>query len=165
MILSTHAATGALIAALVPENPVLGISLGFASHFLLDMIPHWDYHLHSLEGREDPMRMRMPFNRFFIYDLAKIGGDILLGMIFGCIIFPMFFGYDLTLGIVLGAFAATVPDFLTFLYMKFPRGILLSVMNFHMKVHAKIRLHDWKAGAPLQVGMVCFFVFVFSLFR
>jgi hypothetical protein len=52
MTLTTHAAIGAAIGTLV-GNPLLGFTLGLASHFLVDMIPHGDnelsdrFHVHK----------------------------------------------------------------------------------------------------------------------
>ncbi|MFH0936810.1 MAG: hypothetical protein V1808_00775 [Candidatus Daviesbacteria bacterium] len=40
MLITPHAATGAAIAVLLP-NPVISIPLAIASHFVLDMVPHW----------------------------------------------------------------------------------------------------------------------------
>jgi len=41
MTLTTHAALGAVIGH-AAGDPALGFTLGFASHFLIDMIPHGD---------------------------------------------------------------------------------------------------------------------------
>jgi hypothetical protein len=37
----SHAATGALVAVAI-HNPWIGLPAAFASHFVLDAIPHWD---------------------------------------------------------------------------------------------------------------------------
>jgi hypothetical protein len=37
-----HAATGALVAVAI-GNPWIALPAAFASHFVIDMIPHWDY--------------------------------------------------------------------------------------------------------------------------
>ncbi len=42
-----HAAVGATIAVLIP-NPLLAVPLAFASHFVMDLFPHWNPHI----GRE-----------------------------------------------------------------------------------------------------------------
>ena len=47
MTLTTHAAIGAAIGSIV-HDPVLGFTLGAASHFLVDMIPHGDTKLADL---------------------------------------------------------------------------------------------------------------------
>lgn len=40
MILSTHSVVGATAAIVFTANPALGLIVGVASHFLLDMVPH-----------------------------------------------------------------------------------------------------------------------------
>jgi hypothetical protein len=37
-----HAVTGALVAAFINE-PLIALPAAFASHFVIDMIPHWNY--------------------------------------------------------------------------------------------------------------------------
>jgi hypothetical protein len=36
-----------VVASLIPAHPWLGLSLAFASHFLFDALPHWDYPIRS----------------------------------------------------------------------------------------------------------------------
>lgn len=165
MTLAAHAATGALLAAFVPQYPAAAFSLGFASHFLLDAIPHWDYKLYSLSGEEDPLGMKFPLTLRFAADLVKIGFDFLLGIFVGCVLFPALLGFPLTFAVAVGAISATLPDFLTFLYTKYPRGILRSIMIFHMSIHAKLRLKNWKDGAAYQAAVVAIFACVFFFIR
>jgi hypothetical protein len=47
MILTTHAVVGAALASFVPSHPATAFVLGFASHFVLDAIPHVDYPIKS----------------------------------------------------------------------------------------------------------------------
>ncbi len=42
MIATTHALVGAMIASRL-QDPILAPIAGFASHFILDSIPHWDF--------------------------------------------------------------------------------------------------------------------------
>lgn len=42
MIAAAHAVVGAALAVSV-TNPVVGLPLVLGSHFLLDMVPHWDF--------------------------------------------------------------------------------------------------------------------------
>ena len=44
MFLAGHVAAGALIGQQLGTNPVLIFLLAFASHFLLDLVPHGDHH-------------------------------------------------------------------------------------------------------------------------
>jgi hypothetical protein len=48
MILSTRAIVGGALASVFPSHPVVVIAAGFASHFAIDAIPHWDYPLRSI---------------------------------------------------------------------------------------------------------------------
>ena len=43
MTATAHALVGGTIAAALPDNPALGITLAALSHPILDMIPHWDF--------------------------------------------------------------------------------------------------------------------------
>jgi hypothetical protein len=47
LTLTTHAIVGAAIASVIPAHPFFAIAAAFASHFLLDAIPHWDYPIRS----------------------------------------------------------------------------------------------------------------------
>lgn len=46
MLETPHIAVGAVIAKLIP-NPFISVPLSFASHFILDMTPHWNPHLNT----------------------------------------------------------------------------------------------------------------------
>lgn len=46
MLTTPHVVLGAAIATKIP-NPLISIPLSFASHFLLDMVPHWNPHLNK----------------------------------------------------------------------------------------------------------------------
>ncbi len=48
MFVTVHVATGAAIATVVP-NPLIAVPLAFASHFVMDAIPHWH---NILKGEE-----------------------------------------------------------------------------------------------------------------
>lgn len=46
MLETPHVALGAAIATKIP-NPLISIPLAFASHFLLEVVPHWNPHLNT----------------------------------------------------------------------------------------------------------------------
>lgn len=46
MLETPHVALGAAIATKIP-NPFISIPLAFASHFLLERVPHWNPHLNT----------------------------------------------------------------------------------------------------------------------
>lgn len=46
MVEFPHALVGAAIATAIP-NPLISLPLAFASHFVLDLVPHWNPHIHT----------------------------------------------------------------------------------------------------------------------
>jgi len=46
MLETPHVLAGAVIAAKV-QNPFLAIPLAFASHFILEKVPHWNPHINA----------------------------------------------------------------------------------------------------------------------
>jgi hypothetical protein len=74
MILSTHAVVGAALATFVPSHPVAAFMMGFASHFALDAIPHWDY---PIKSRSVNPRIGAPmvFDNALLQDALSIGFD------------------------------------------------------------------------------------------
>ena len=46
MLETPHVAVGAAIATAIP-NPLIAIPLAFASHFILEKVPHWNPHLNT----------------------------------------------------------------------------------------------------------------------
>ncbi len=139
MTLTTHAVVGAAIAAAMPNHPVLGIVLAFASHFALDAIPHWDYHLRSMaEDEANPLKNDMKFGWDFVIDLFKIGFDFLLGLVLGYLIGGWWLG-------LAGGLAGQLPDFLQFVYFKFRRPPITWLQRFHVWIHTSHKLK----GKPL----------------
>ena len=79
MILSTHAVVGGALAGLFPSHPVAAFAVGFASHFVIDAIPHWDYPLRSISvarGARNQVRLTPALAR----DVALIGFDAIVGL-------------------------------------------------------------------------------------
>ncbi len=143
MTLTTHAVIGAAVATAFPVSPVFAFVAGFMSHFILDSIPHWDYHLDSgREDKADPLNADMEYGPAFHRDLLKIACDILLG--FGLVLIALKLGHlELYwLPLYAGAVGAILPDFLQFAYMKLRREPLTSLQRFHEWIHADLRLND-----------------------
>jgi hypothetical protein len=160
MTLTTHAIVGAAIASVMPQNPVLGFAVGFSSHFLLDSIPHWDYKL--LSSKEDPenhLNDDLVLNKYFIFDLFKIGADALLGtvVVFFLFIYPNFnfhsvFYSLLTSTVFWSLVGALLPDALQFCYFKWRHEPLLSLQKFHELIHGyKIPNRRYVLGTSLQI--------------
>jgi hypothetical protein len=146
MILSTHAIVGGAIASLFPSHPLLVVAAGFASHFAIDAIPHWDYPLQAISVRPAAGSAALNLDRRLWVDLSLIALDACAGLAFAIWLFAT----PATLGaILLGAVAAMVPDPLQVVHAVYPREPLKSLQRFHQWIHAKRRL-SWPIGASSQ---------------
>jgi hypothetical protein len=131
LTLTTHGIVGGAIVSLMPSYPVLALCLAFASHFLLDAIPHLDYPIRS--AAVDPkIGARMRYDRALLIDVVTIGGDAALGVVLAVALFA---SWHSALTVAGGACAAILPDALQFAYLRFRREPLMSLQRFHCWVH------------------------------
>jgi hypothetical protein len=146
MILSTHAIVGGAIASLFPSHPILVAAAGFASHFAIDAIPHWDYPLRSISVAKGADNRRMKIDSSLFRDLSLIGADACAGWAIAVFLFatpaPVWI-------ITLGAIAGMLPDPLQFLHSVYPQEPLTSLQRFHGWIHSKQRL-TWPIGVSSQ---------------
>jgi hypothetical protein len=151
MTLTSHAIVGATVASLMPQHPVLGFCAAFASHFVIDAIPHWDYPIAS--GSIDPLiGATMKYDKALLVDILKIGTDMSLG-----IFLALFFlsGVRPLAAVLLGACAGILPDPLQFVYTRFRHEPLVSLQHFHEWAHTKNHLEKAKfVGIISQVILV-----------
>ena len=146
MILSTHAIVGGAIASLFPSHPALVVAAGFASHFAIDAIPHWDYPLHAISARPAAGSAALNLDRRLWGDLSLIALDASVGLTLAIWLFAT----PATIGaILLGAVAAMMPDPLQVVHALYPREPLKSLQRFHQWIHAKRKL-SWPLGASSQ---------------
>jgi hypothetical protein len=151
MILSTHAVVGGALASLFPSHPVAAIAAGFASHFVIDAIPHWDYPLKSISVAQGA-RNQFKLDRLVLRDLSLIGFDALAGLL---LVFALFATPATITSIMLGALAAMLPDPLQFAHTLYPHEPLRSLQRFHRWIHTKRQL-KWPLGVSSQVLFVAF---------
>lgn len=144
MTATAHALAGAALVSFIP-NPSVALPMAFASHFILDLVPHWDTGTHR---REKSPR------RFFI----ETAIDALLGfslafLFFGSEVNP----YLLSAGILV----SQLPDWLEapylFLGWKFPP--FSTVKAFQSKLHFKKSL-PW--GFVSQVIVITLLILFLS---
>lgn len=74
MLLTPHVTVGLVIARIVP-NPLLAVMLSLLSHFLGDLMPHWDFF--SKTKKEERLKGWRP-----IAIMADFGLGIAMGMFF-----------------------------------------------------------------------------------
>ncbi len=151
MILSTHAVVGAAIASFLPTHPTAAFVLGFASHFVLDAIPHWDYPIRS--ASVDPkIGAPVTFDRALLRDAVVIGGDGLFGILAALFLFA---SSDGLWSILLGAVGAMLPDPLHFIHAHFPHEPLRTLQRFHRWIHTDKRIKkDIILGVGSQIAFV-----------
>jgi hypothetical protein len=148
MILSTHAIVGGAIASFIPSHPLLAAVVGFASHFAIDAIPHWDYPLRSISIGKGADNRRLRLSRPVLTDLAVIAVDACAGLALASWLFATpASGWV----VALGAIGATLPDPSQFAHSLFPREPLNPLQRFHAWVHARRKL-AWKLGVSSQIA-------------
>jgi hypothetical protein len=149
MILSTHAIVGGAIASLIPSHPLLAFAAGFASHFAIDAIPHWDYQLRSIRVGRGADNRRLSHDRAFAYDITLICADATAGLVLAMLFFA---SSETAVAIVLGAIGGILPDPLQFIHSLRPSGPLKPLQRFHGWVHSNKRVH-WQLGVTSQAGL------------
>ena len=138
MILSTHALVGAAIASFVPSHPAAAFVLGFASHFALDAIPHWDYPIRSASVNPK-ICAPMKFDRALFHDVVTIGSDGFFGLVIALFLFASPATQWVAL---LGALGAMLPDALQFLHARLPHEPLRTLQRLHRWAHSERELKD-----------------------
>ena len=154
MTLTTHAVVGAAVASLLPQHPVTGFVLGFASHFAIDSIPHWSegkFFLRAIEKEPHvPASRRIRFSKDLIHDIAVVGIDSLIGFSLALLILVYFFHVPLYI-VLLGAFAGQMPDGLQFLYFIFKPRFMRGLQKFHESIQVE---YDSFAYLGIEAGLV-----------
>ncbi len=156
MILTTHGLAGAAVVSFFPEQPWLAITAAFASHFLLDALPHWDYSIQCLKKDvNDPTHEGLVVNPLSLIDLLKISIDFTCGIILALMLLPIFPVAMSVWLILAGALAGMLPDFLQFIYFKFKPRWVKPFQRLHDFAHTRIRIkYRPIVGITLQVLLV-----------
>lgn len=165
MTLTTHALVGAAAASLFPEHPYLAFAAGFASHFAIDALPHYDYDEYLRSFKRDlisRLHTDMVLGKYFLRDLAIIGGDALLG-------FVLTFGAAKLLGIspelaLVGAGAGLYPDLLQFVYYKIRTTHFGPALQYLQSFHIWVQKDNSRPGWGWQKGFAYQAVLVAIIF-
>ncbi len=168
MTLTTHAIIGAAAAKIFSFNPVLAGFAAFASHFLIDAIPHWDYVPRSFQrDPQNPMNNDMKVGKDFFRDLVRIALDASCGVVLSLLIFQPSSIY-LFLIIMTGAIFGIVPDPLQYVYWKIRREPFVSLQRFHIWIHSKNKKltlgHRWAVGIASQALLVVLVVLLTKVY-
>lgn len=160
MTLATHAVIGGSLAAALPlthAHPVEFVAaafvIGVMSHFMLDVVPHWDYELASDTKAPNPADFDLKIGRAFLFDLGKIGLDVGLGLGIALLLYVGLVGRS-PFVILAGSIGAVLPDFLQFAYMKIrrpPFTWLQLIHNFYHYDKSAFKKYSTLEGASLQI--------------
>jgi len=170
MTLTTHAVVGAAATsftyALVPAYPAVGVTLGFAaafaSHFVLDSIPHWAEGrvLFKNVAREfNPLFSDRPFTKKTLYELGIVCIDGLLGL-FGALFILCYLGGAPLYIVVFGAAGGEMPDALQFVYFKLKPKFMAPLQHFHSRIQTE---YDNIAYLGIEAGII-FAIAVLGIF-
>jgi len=119
MLFAPHLLIGAAIATQI-HHP-LALVLVFLSHYLLDLFPHWEYHVENIHGK----RWSKSYSDFF-----KVFLDISFGILLILLLSKNSFF------IFTAALLSILPDAFTFLFFIFPKNKLLEKhFNFHRDIN------------------------------
>ena len=174
MFLTTHAAAGILISQHV-HNPLAVFSLSFASHFVLDFIPHGDENLYH----DDDWKFRGKYKRVVLLNMIDVAA--LVSMVLVVVAKPNTPSGHLML---IGILGSVLPDFLSHFFpliherlswlflvrwmygLTKPTGIryFVRAQNWlHRVLHHEIIHKDisFLAGLSLQTGLIALFL-IFS---
>lgn len=165
MILATHAITGAAIASLIPEHPVAAFAAGFASHFLIDAIPHYDYPIYSAAIDPEEKWVTIPLSRNFLRKafakpglLVRDGVDFSADALIGIgVAFIVFGARAPAIPILAGSIGGILPDPLQFFSKSWHHEPLKSLQRFHEWIHTAHRLRE---SGLVALGVVSQLAFV-----
>ncbi len=166
MTLATHILiAGAIAKPISSAHPAILFGVSVLSHYLADLIPHWDYDIRSIDNKEknnaDIITWRFS-DKQFLWDIFRFGLDAGIGFfILLLIVWPE------TLSSLLKVLAvsagALFPDALQGIYFTRKAEFLRPIQRIHDFFHTKIRLGPYPLiGIPFQALFV--FIALYLLF-
>ena len=164
MTLATHAITGAAIASFIPAHPVAAFAAGFASHFIIDAIPHYDYPIYSDSIHPKKSAQRIQIDRAFLRDAFDFSLDAAAGILISVAAFASVPSF---ITVLAGAIGGILPDPLQFVAKKWRHEPLRSLQRFHLWIHTKHRLRESgqrTLGIVSQTGFVAVIVLLAKFF-
>ena len=147
MILTSHIIAASAIVAPLALKPLTIFNLAaiffisFISHYLLDLIPHWDYKLSLWDFKEKGEKAILS-KKNIIRDSVKISIDLILGVAVGFWIIGLPIGFEGFFMIGLIIFASCLPDILQVSYIFWKKFPLVQLQKLHSIFHAKLKLNN-----------------------
>jgi len=138
MIITPHLLVGAAIGSKIHSWWAVAI-LSFASHYILDAIPHPAYQLNFLKTKT--------FGKKTAADILKLGVDFFSGFLFIFLVAEKTASFSY---IALGMFMAILPDFLQVLYRFYKNRFLEPFQIIHDYFHFdKTKNFAWQSAVTV----------------
>jgi hypothetical protein len=149
MLETPHVALGIAIATKFP-NPWISIPLSFASHFVLDKLPHWNPHTYTETVKNGgPSRSTIT--------VAVVDGLISLGLGFG-FAYKALPNQALALTIIACSFASVLPDvskYPFFLFKKLRHGIYKKWVDYERTLQVQVDSVFWGLATQALLILAC----------
>ena len=155
MTATSHALIGTMIATKVGD-PALALGLSFASHFVADLVPHWDLGTHWREKSKGNLRI-------------EATADVLLGFALSLILYSLLVDIEATTTadfvlIFAAIIVSQAPDWLTAPYLMFGKGFPISDFMYQIQHKLNNKL-DKPWGIITQVvALILLFLILFVIF-
>jgi len=148
-----HTLVGALIGTKI-ANPIFSLPMAFASHFLLDIIPHWNPSLYT-----EYKKFGKPTKKSTLIIVADVLLSLAGGIIIASTVLPNLTKFII---ILIACFLAVLPDVIEapFFYFGVKWPILVGIINFQTKIQGKAKL-PWGLITQIIVIVIVFIVFQF----
>lgn len=142
MILTTHLLIHAIIGSQI-SNPAVAFIVNLLLHYLLDMIPHWDY-----------------IEKILRKDIPNIITDFIIGCLSLIPLYYFFSGEVYLHSFVWGAFAGVLPDLLQGMYHLLGFKFLEPHQRFHTLFHFQ-KNQPFIKGFSIQLLLVILGIVIF----
>lgn len=153
MTATGHALIATLIIAKIP-NPYISLPLVFASHFVLDMVPHWDVGTHHRKKT----RQRL---------ISECVADVLVSIVSSFLLYHWILGQSNYVLLYSGVFIAQLPDWVMAPYAILGwRGSQVGWSKWMYKLQSKMNVRlDKPWGVVTQVvSVVGLYILLFKIF-
>ena len=153
MLETPHIVVGAAIAAKIP-NPYIALPLAFASHFILEKVPHWNPHLKTeTEKFGAPTRQSTAIT---IADLILAGS---FGLFIAATTLPNIYHFTT---VVAAMFFSSLPDLLEapYFFLGARQKFFLRWLKFKKSIQADAAF--WPGMATQLVTIIAAFWWIFS---
>jgi len=145
MVWIPHMLTGAVIAILLsPMNISLGLIMAFASHYILDALPHWDYENYAILSKFQALKK-----------IWKVLLDFILAILFIYLIAKQNFCLAIA-----GGLLAILPDINTGFNVFFSNRISI----FFEKIHNKIHWSEHKKISPIIGILIQVLIIILAIY-